>query len=189
MVVVVIITALSALAIPSIVRQMRDRRARQTAEELANVYRQARLRALGRGSAVLVRYANSKFTTLEAVTGGNSLGDGCTSLLPISSCTLTNWDSNNLTLTNSAQWLSDWAPTPGVQSVVYPTGNPTGTAQSMLDICFTPMGRALSRTDSSAALATMTGVPVVKVSRSSGEGLTRYVVIPPNGLARTDVAQ
>ena len=52
MVVVVIITALAALAVPSILRQMRDRRTRQAAEEIASVYRQARLRALGRGAAV-----------------------------------------------------------------------------------------------------------------------------------------
>jgi hypothetical protein len=53
------------------------------------------------------------------------------------------------------------------------------------------MGRTLSRTviDGSAAFQTMAGVPVVRVSRSTGEGLKRYVVIPPNGLARTDVAQ
>ncbi|HEU5074348.1 MAG TPA: prepilin-type N-terminal cleavage/methylation domain-containing protein, partial [Polyangiaceae bacterium] len=55
-VVVVIIGLLAALATPAITDQMRDRRANQASQELANFYRGARMRALGRGSSVLVRY-------------------------------------------------------------------------------------------------------------------------------------
>ena len=191
MVVVVIITALSALAIPSILKQMRDRRTRQAAEEIAAIYRQARLRALGRGSAVLVRYSNSSYTTLEAVLGGA----GCTQQLPSSNCTSTAWNALPSNL-NGAQTLSTWTPLLGITSQAYAdatngSGKTSDSPVTNLDICFTPMGRALYRTGAAAPdgtpFTTMSGVPLMMVSRS-GEGLKRYVVIPPNGLARTDVA-
>jgi prepilin-type N-terminal cleavage/methylation domain-containing protein len=196
MVVVVIITALSALAIPSILKQMRDRRTRQAAEEIAAIYRQARLRALGRGSAVLVRYffdgANSSFTTLEAVLGGPA--GTCTQQLPASSCTLTLWDRDQTNL-SGAQTVATWSPLLGITSQVFAdyttngSGKTTDTALTSLDICFTPMGRALFRTPSAdgTQFKAMSGVPVMLVSRGD-EGLKRYVVIPPNGLSRTDVA-
>jgi hypothetical protein len=66
-------------------------------------------------------------------------------------------------------------------------GNATDPTTTVLDICFTPMGRTLYRKDN-GTLFPMTGVPLVTVSRDTG-GLKRQVVIPPNGLARTDVAQ
>src|SRR5512142_3422479 len=112
MVVVVIITALSALAIPSILRQMRDRRTRQAAEEIASVYRQARLRALGRGSAVLVRYANNSYETREAVLGGAT--PNCVQL-PVASCTVPNWNNPSTT----SQRLSLWTPASDVTAEVY----------------------------------------------------------------------
>ncbi len=175
MVVVVIITGLTALAIPSIVRQMRDRRTRQAAEEIASIYRQARLRAMGRGSAVMVRYLNStgSFTTLEAVVGGA----GNCSQLPVSSCMTPSWDP---TLPNpNVQAIGAWGPPAGIAIAAVP---------ATLDICFTPMGRTLSSISGPSALAPMSGVPVISVSRGSEVGLTRFVLIPPNGLARTDVA-
>src|SRR5512142_2995898 len=114
MVVVVIITALSALAIPSILRQMRDRRTRQAAEEVASVYRQARLRALGRGSAVLVRYTRTTGTyqTLEAVIGpgtGAPAMAGCVQL-PVASCINTDWAGTN------TQQVSTWSAPAGITS-------------------------------------------------------------------------
>src|SRR5688572_14870591 len=53
--VVLIITVFAAVAIPTAVSQLRDRRMQEAARRIGMVYRQARLRALGRGSAVLVR--------------------------------------------------------------------------------------------------------------------------------------
>jgi len=203
MVVVVIITALAALAVPSILRQMRDRRTRQAAEEIASLYRQARLRALGRGSAVMVRYnAATGFQIREAVVGGSNT---C-ARLPSTSCTTTQWGQGP-TVANGDQLISGFNPTSNVYDGVVSTahaGDPNlggGSAVtadpsvSVLDICFTPMGRTLFRIVDGAntPLFPMTGVPLIEVKRHSDdthfEGLTRNVIIPPNGLARTDVAQ
>jgi type IV fimbrial biogenesis protein FimT len=184
MVVVVIITALTALAIPSILKQMRDRRTRQAAEEIAAIYRQARLRALGRGSAVLVRYAIASFETREATLGGATAN--CVQL-PLSNCMSADWTGVNATLTS--QQLSLWAPPAGIISEVFTNGVPTGAAQTALDVCFTPMGRAYVNTATPPAFQTLSGVPLIRVSGADPTRLKRYVLIPPNGLARTDVAQ
>jgi type IV fimbrial biogenesis protein FimT len=193
MVVVVIITALSALAIPSIIKQMRDRRTRQAAEEIASLYRQARLRALGRGSAVLVRYDRTAgtYATLEAVIGpgtGAPATAGCVQL-PVANCATTNWAGTG------AQLLSTWTVPLGMRSEVYADltkgGSGTvapGTDRGSLDVCFTPMGRTLIRDLAANPLQTMSGVPVIRVSGADTTRLKRHVVIPPNGLARTDVA-
>ncbi len=196
MIVVVIITGLASLAIPSIIRQMRDRRTRQAAEEIASVYRQARLRALGRGSAVLVRYVSGNgFQMREAVLGGSST---CAAL-PVNSCTAALWGQGP-TVANGDQLLSQFNPTgyvyAGVTTTVYASGGasvivtPGDTAGSTanLDVCFTPMGRTQYRISQGSPFIQMTEVPVVVVTRDTG-GLARVVVIPPNGLARTDVAQ
>ena len=49
MVVVVMITVLATLAIPLVTEQLRDRRTQEAAERVAGVYRDARMRAMGRG--------------------------------------------------------------------------------------------------------------------------------------------
>lgn len=185
MVVVVVITALTALAIPSILKQMRDRRTRQAAEEIAAIYRQARLRALGRGSAVLVRYSNGSFETREAMLGG---GAANCAQLPSTSCTFTDWTTNGVGATS--QQLNLWAPPLGIVSEVFANGIPSGTALTAFDVCFTPMGRSLVNTAQPEAFQTLSGVPVIRVASTvDALRLKRYVLIPPNGLARTDVAQ
>jgi Tfp pilus assembly protein FimT len=191
---VVIITALTALAIPSILKQMRDRRTRQAAEEIAAVYRQARLRALGRGSAILVRYASAtaSYTTLEAMLGGAT--PNCVRL-PTASCTNPNWNTPDIPGATS-QTLSTWTPTGGVNSVAFAnlamggSGDVTGASLGNLDICFTPMGRTLVRDPTAGpGFQQMSGVPAIRVSGADPTRLKRFVLIPPNGLARTDVAQ
>lgn len=199
MVVVVIITALSALAIPSILKQMRDRRTRQAAEEIASLYRQARLRALGRGSAVMVRYSSTTgFEMREAVLGGTN---PLCARLPVSSCITAQWGQGQA-VANGDQQISTFNPSGGVYTgvSVFASAAPVGgsgttdpgTAVSYLDVCFTPMGRSLFGTAGGSpppAVTPMTGVPVIVVSNTVTVGLKRVVFIPPNGLARLDVSQ
>ncbi len=196
MVVVVIITALAALAVPSILRQMRDRRTRQAAEEIAALYRQARLRALGRGAAVMVSYDSlTGFQMREAVLGGA----GNCARLPATSCATTLWGQGPA-VPNGDQLIDTFNPISGVYAGVTVTvrasaptaggGSATMTSSPVgtLDVCFTPMGRAQFRIVAGNVLSPMMGVPLITVSRDTSS-LTRLVVVPPNGLARTDVSQ
>ncbi len=82
MVVVVIIGILATIAVPQIASRMRERRTNQTAQQIALLYRNARLRAMGRGFAVLVNYdaATGAFRVLETLPAGGLTN--CTPRLP-----------------------------------------------------------------------------------------------------------
>jgi prepilin-type N-terminal cleavage/methylation domain-containing protein len=195
-VVVVIISVLAALAIPSITSRMRDRRTQQAAQEIVNLYRTARMRAMGRGSAVLVRFDTTapagRFQVLEAVRGatpdpsGAATTDPACQRLPVSSCLLTNWtagaSNNQLIGSFDPAARGDFA---GVS--VQMAGPGAAGAVSELDVCFTPLGRTFVRSGIRSPFAALQGVPVASVTR--GVGLTRQVMILPNGHARLGVAE
>jgi hypothetical protein len=66
-------------------------------------------------------------------------------------------------------------------------------APSQFDVCFTPMGRTFWRTDTASPLVVpLTGVITINVLRTHGGtayGLTRPILLLPNGNARLGVAQ
>jgi Tfp pilus assembly protein FimT len=199
MVVVVIISALAVVAIPAITSRMKDRRTQQAAQEVANAYRGARMRAMGRGAAVLVRYSSAgqgRVTVSEAVQttspGGSSPGAGACQMLPVSSCNLVSWG------TNDSQLVSSFDPAQGpnyggVRITV--TGAPPDEAdtQTNMDLCFTPMGRTFVRYATSGAWTPLAGVPAVTVRRETDSGvpvgLTRTILLLPNGSARLATAR
>jgi prepilin-type N-terminal cleavage/methylation domain-containing protein len=197
-VVVVIIAALAVVAIPQITRRMKDRRTQQAAQEVANLYRGGRMRAMGRGAAVLVRYssnAQGRVSVSEAVqstTAGGATTAGACQMLPVSSCNLVTWtaaDSQLITYFDPAQG-------PNYEGVtVTVTGAPPDDAsqQSDMDVCFSPMGRTFVRYSTTGAWSPLTGVPVITVRRqtTSGQsiGLTRTVLLLPNGTARLATAR
>jgi type II secretion system protein H len=193
MVVVVIITVMAALAIPAILRQMQDSRTRQVAEQIAAVYRQARLRALGRGAAVLVRYNGTSFDMREAVFGGPT---GACQTLPSTSCIATNWNADPDTASGSRRIAEFYPSHNAYEGTTVAAEYPLNTEAAALDICFTPLGRALLRKSNanSDQLESMAEVPLIKVKLFSDSGhnnqigLTRRVVVPPNGLARLEVS-
>jgi hypothetical protein len=65
--------------------------------------------------------------------------------------------------------------------VLLPSGSDAGSA---VDICFSPLGRPYRRFSFSAPFAPMNDVPYVEVSPLDGLGLTRNVLILPNGASR-----
>ncbi|HYQ43310.1 MAG TPA: prepilin-type N-terminal cleavage/methylation domain-containing protein [Polyangiaceae bacterium] len=179
MVVVVIIGLLAAIAVPQLASRMRERRANQAAQQIAVLYRNARLRAMGRGFAVLVNYdaTNNSFRVLETLPAG-----GITSCAPIlpPSCANTKW-----ALATATRVVETFTPNPagifeGV--TVNVTAQPAGTAASTLDLCFTPRGRTFSRLLNTAPLQPMTGVIDIAVGRSGM--LQRHVNVLPNGMSR-----
>jgi prepilin-type N-terminal cleavage/methylation domain-containing protein len=179
MAVVLIITVFASLAVPTAVVQMRDRRIQESARQIALVYRQARLRAMGRGAAVLVRFDTDSFSVLEARQGG----PGTCADLPVSSCLDTPWVSTP----DRTRVVDGHAEATGGDlanvsiSMVDATDNPI----TELEVCFTPMGRAFAREDINDAVAftPMTEAYLASVSRP-GLTRTREVVLMPNGTAR-----
>lgn len=176
MVVVVIIGLLAAIAMPQIASRMRERRTNQAAQQIALLYRNARLRAMGRGFAVLVNYnSTSGFRVLETLPAGGLMN--CAPMLP-PSCTNTNWAVP--TQTRVVETFN-----PGVYTgvLVGVTSQPSGAAASNLDLCFTPRGRAFSRTLAADELAPMTGLIDIQVGQAVPM-LQRHVNVLPNGMAR-----
>jgi type II secretion system protein H len=184
LIVVIMIGIIVTLAIPSIARQMRDRRMNQAAHQVSLIYRQARALAMGRGSAVLVHFdagttPRGRFELREAI----DIDRVDCKALPATSCSLANWDaastSNRLVTKFDPADLDVYS---NVQLKVHlPSGADAGTA---VDICFSPLGRPYRRQSFTGSFAPMNDVPYVEVSPVDSVGLTRTVLIVPNGASR-----
>jgi type IV fimbrial biogenesis protein FimT len=192
MAVVVIITTLAVLAIPLVTEQLRDRRTQEAAERVASVYRNARMRAMGRGSSVMVRFSpgtRGRFDVLEGQRGtgdapSGSSDEGCAAL-PVSSCLAPDWNDPDSDTRRELATL-DLA-NRGEYDRVNITMENEGGSVTTLDVCFTPMGRAFFRTNTAQPLTPLTGTYVAEVFRAEGSdriGRTRQVLILPNGAAR-----
>jgi type II secretory pathway pseudopilin PulG len=182
MAVVLIITVFASLAIPSVVAQLRDRRVQEAARRIGMVYREARLRALGRGSAVLVRMVNGDITVMEARVGTEMNGDvGCVDL-PVSSCLNTAWDNPTRQRTVGGFHLATGGEQTGMAVAISDSAN---TAIARLDICFTPMGRVFARrpTAPDTAFTPDNDTYIATITRP-GMTRTRQVALMPNGTAR-----
>lgn len=173
--VVIIIGIFAAAASPMFINVMRDRRVNRFGMEVTSLYRLARSRALGRGTAVLVRWdaAASMFYVREATTTV-ALGP------PLSgNCTGTDWN-------NAAQYRElnrlhfGSVPYELVTAAFWSDG---GVSQAAADLCFTSGGRSYVRYTAGGSFAPMTGVPYVTVTNNLTT-LERRVLIPPSGVAR-----
>lgn len=176
MVVVLIVAILAAMAVPSILERMKERRSAEAAQRIAALYRSARMRALGRGSAVMVSFDQGAFVVREAVRPPPAENANCTGE-PWNSCVNNNWSNT----ANYAE-LGRFEPAKrseyeGLTLATVPATN------THFDICFTPMGRAYTRTDTLPFTTPMVEVANFTVGRS-GSVLTRTVMVLPNGVAR-----
>lgn len=186
--VIAIISVLAVVASPRVVQVIRDRRVQGVARDVADVYRFARSRALGRGSAVLVRYSAT------GGTGGRPLFEvreaiaSAASPLPSASC-FTDWTNGGLT-SRALRSLDVGVQTdtflPGAEWAGVEARDVNGAAQPTTEICFTPRGRAYARFGAGAPFAAMTGVPQVMVTNNYSQ-FQRPVFIPPNGHARVQL--
>ncbi len=201
MAVVVIISVVATLAVPAVTRQMRDRRVRAVAEQIADQYRTARMRAMGRGGAVMVRLvpgttsADGILEIREAVTGGNATDPGA--YMPVTSCHLTKWNLADLTVSPGFSatrriYAYELSKSGGAGSIQVDANTAGGSSVSSLAVCFTPMGRSFLSTDGALTWSPLTNVPFIHVYRDAGEGVTaglrRVVALLPNGTARLGVA-
>jgi type IV fimbrial biogenesis protein FimT len=185
LVVVIMIGVIVTLAIPSIATQLRDRRMNQAAHQVSLMYRQARAIAMGRGAAVLVHFdsGTSPRGRVEIREAIDVNVEHCQTL-PASSCSAANWNAaavtaNRLVTTFDPTDLDAFS---NVQlKVLLPNGSDAGSA---VDICFSPLGRPFRRLSFTAPFTPMNDVPYVEVSPIDGLGLTRNVLILPNGASR-----
>ena len=183
MVVVLIIGITATLATPTMTQQVRERRSRDTAQRIAQLYSAARMRALGRGGAVMVRYRSATgFTVIESILGvtaaaaQNAASVTCAAK-PGLGC-LTNAWGNPAT----SRVVATLVP---MSELTVTAKDQSATTKTQMDICFTPMGRSFISFDGTAPTTAMVGATTVDVQRTSkGVGLLRTVAILPNGMAR-----
>ncbi|MFO7178225.1 MAG: GspH/FimT family pseudopilin [Pseudomonadota bacterium] len=173
LVVVVLVAIFATIAVPGVVERFRERRSSEAAQRIAALYRSARMRALGRGAAVLVRFADDRFTVYEAIQGPAATNASC-ALLPSASCLTPDWANT----ANRRHEVTTYSPGRLAEGV---TVSVNGGATA-LDVCFTPMGRAYSRSSPTDTLAPLTSVLTATVQRGS-HGLLHRVTVLPNGIA------
>ncbi len=176
MVVVVIIAVLATISVPLFVAKMRERRSQQTALQLAGLYREARMRALGRGAAVLVDHDGADtWTVKEGVEGTaqSSTRAGTTECraLPTRGCVSNSWGAD------TSREIATFKPT-DVSDVTRAEFS-DGTSR---DVCFSPLGRAFVRSGT-GVWQPLTSVISIDVQRGA-DGLNRRVIVLPNGTAR-----
>ncbi|MGK4006390.1 GspH/FimT family pseudopilin [Sorangium sp. So ce1036] len=172
--VVILIGIFAATASPSFVQAMRDRRVNRAAMEISGVYRLARHRAIGRGTAVLVRWTADPgvFEVRDARVqdvGGPLIAPSCLNIA--------NWADP--TLTDLVSTLD----TSGVELATVELLDTSDAAQTFADVCFTPRGRTFVRYNAGGAFTPLVGAVRVNVTNSR-TGLLRTVFVPPNGVAR-----
>ena len=193
MVVVTLVGILALIAIPTMSSAQIDRRIYQDAGAIAQLLRDARARASGRGSAVLVSMSTSggqtAFRMYESVQL-NASGTG--SNTPVSACkSPTVWSpldaSNPGVLFVDAVTLN--APADTSAHVTSHILSPSGTEVPLAYVCFTPVGRIYYQpaTPTFDGALPMTGAVEIAVQREesgAAVGISRRIILPPSGSAR-----
>ena len=204
MVVVIIISIIAGLAIPTMSVLRFDRLTYDDAGAIMQLFRSARTRAIARGSAVLINMSANGTTdrgTLgmyEAVSP-NALGG--LARTPVSSCkSPTDWTLLNVAgLTNNVLGLDGvnlngaLEADANIQTQIFIYLSPTSNTRAavtggLANICWTPLGRSYvaqgtaTKTMFDGQLPTISPFEL-QVQRANG-GTYRSVLVPPNGMAR-----
>ena len=182
MVVVVIVGITAALTMPVTTEQMRQRRARDTAQQVARFYNTARMRALGRGAAVLVQFnPTTGLRMIESIEGPTAAlahkNEFCATQ-PGSGCLANNWTAGSTTI----RQVTTLPPPTDLKLVAYAQDGIT--VQPFMDVCFTPLGRSFLSFDGAAPTQAMVGATKIDVLRQNGGGYGYAVAILPSGMAR-----
>lgn len=186
MVVVVIIAVLATITVPLFAERMRARRGQDTAQRIAEIYRSARTRALGRGAAVVISTDGAAFSMLEGVEGttaSTAAGRALCGNLPTRGCTTNDW--GNLGSGSSIGTARVVAETENGESTTLAAamGGATVTA---LHVCFSPSGRAFVNTTGTwtpDSWQQLTDVVTFKVTHTASQRFWDVLVLP-NGTAR-----
>lgn len=192
MLVVILVTILATLASPIVVREWRERHGRQAAIQVAQIYSQARMRAMSRGAAVLVRWDKDKgFVVEEAIEGKTAATarkhETCAEQ-PGLGCLSNGW--GNWGDTTETKRVIEEYKTENYAALTAKNGG--GSAITKLNICFNPMGRSYISYDGTNPTTAMVSTPSFDVQRIDNKGggtyvsagMVRKVVLLPNGMAR-----
>lgn len=188
MAVVIIVGILAVIAVPGAANRFRENRSQRAANEVATLYRNARMRAMARGAAVLVRWdgANERFHVLEATQGVDDPANPCTRQ-PAGQCRS---PSNRWAADGPSRELGRFSPDElgeHTTTLLVRQGE-NEVAVANYSICFSPMGAAYATdqdvTVNAAVLQPMNQVATARVARDSGIGLARRVFFLPNGTSR-----
>ncbi len=185
MAVVTIIALLAAIAVPGASAMIRERRSATAAGHIAEQYRMARARSLGRSSAVLVRFNAGHVTVLEAIAGAAGNVNGC-ALKPVGACT-----AQAFATPTTYQVIDDFNPTgSSYDAVAYQFTQFVGTTATVLtsaDVCFSSSGLTWIRAGNAGTFGPMTSPVDIRVRREEGGevvGVERHIYLLPNGMAR-----
>jgi len=181
MTVVLIIAVTAVLASPIMTEQMRERRSRDAAQQLAQLFSGSRMRALGRGAGVLVRYRPATgFAVLESIEGATSsiarTGSATCAAQPGLGCLANDWTDASL-----SRQVGQFNPPSTITVTIH---DQLGSVQTQMDVCFTPLGRSFISFLGTRPTAPMVGAATIDVQRNTGVGLLRTVAILPTGMAR-----
>jgi type IV fimbrial biogenesis protein FimT len=200
MIVVVIIAIVAVLAIPSMSRAQVDRRVYTDAGYVAELFRMARTRAVGRGAAVLVDMVSTQsngggtFKIYEAV-GPNPSGNGANEV-PVSTCkSPTVWPGATGTATaNYVDGVDLGGAFEKQNNIATQLKDPTGAAVAdgaHAYLCFTPGGRVYYKAstptfDTATPLSGAIQIDVQRFATAFGTpvGLTRTVWVASTGSTR-----
>lgn len=211
MVVVIIISILAVLALPSASEAFLDRHVYDDAGKIMGLLRSARTRAIARGGAELVRMTSNgasdrgTFLVYESVTADPS---GTGKDIPSTSCKApTTWNVSaspaNLVVVDGLNLNGSMEQSSNIQTALtqYNLASTGGGATSVPFeggyICYTPLGRSFVTTSTTvpppdpvfSGQITTTSPIEILVERldSTGTnplGISRSVLLPPNGAAR-----
>lgn len=172
---ITIIGILVAVAAPSFVNQMRDRRVNEAALRIAGLYRIARTRALAGGRAARFVWDPSVGTRGYAWVEAHPNPDP--------SCDLANWPAPAPTNSNAIGYFNASADV--YQLAAFGLSAPSGALAAGGQICFTPLGRAYVG-PLAGPLVPLAGVGTMTVTNTK-TAFPRRVFLPPTGAARVEL--
>lgn len=174
---IVIIALLAALATPSFVAMIRDRRVVRSGLFLIDSYREGRTRALSRGVAVLLRWradgnGRGAMTMREVIVStGNGVPKGCVTA---------DWSDGSADTREVSKYNFAGSTYELADMKLFST---TGAESSVGDVCYSPDGQAYVRYSDNGAMTPLTGVLRYDITNTR-TSFKRVVFVPPNGVAR-----
>ncbi len=191
MVVVALVGITSAMAVPSFAELMADRRVQTDASQIASLLREARARAMARGSAVLVAFTGGAssgglFSVYESVTSMPGIVSAVNRVplgtcrspskwLPLTAANANVWALNSMDFTGARDTNA------GLQTVYR---DQAGVDLAAVYLCFTPTGRVYQSATANFDAAQPLTASHQFVLRRTSVSLARRVLVNSAGTFR-----